>query len=142
MSDELNKLIVESAPTQERANELLGKLFEVTKPTAVYSEPVVSGEYTVITASEVTASFGTGFGGGMGINPSEEGAEEAKSSIGSGGGGGGGGTTMARPVAVVSIGPDGVKVDPILDPTKFGIAIATAVGAMFIALGKMRRQAN
>lgn len=142
MSDELNKLIVESAPTQERANALLGKLFEVTKPTAVYSEPVVSGEYTVITASEMTASFGVGYGGGMGISPTEDEGEETKSSTGSGGGGGGGGTTMGRPVAVVSIGPDGVKVDPILDPTKFGIAIATAVGAMFMALGKMRRQVN
>ncbi|MCP4424127.1 MAG: hypothetical protein GY803_06525 [Chloroflexi bacterium] len=139
MSAELNKLIVESVPTQERANELLGKLFDVTKPTAVYSEPVTSGEYTIITASEVTAAFGAGYGGGMGIGPNGEDDGESESSSGSGGGGGGGGLTMARPVAVVSIGPNGVKVDPILDPTKFGIAIATAVGAMFIALGKMRR---
>ncbi len=58
---------------------------------------------------------------------------------GSGGGGGGGGSTLARPVAAISIGPDGVHVEPIVDPTKIAIAMFTAVGAIFMSLGKMRR---
>jgi uncharacterized spore protein YtfJ len=136
MNEEINKLIIESTPNQESVNELLGKLFDVTKPGVVYSEPIVAGEYTVITASEVTAGFGAGYGGGGGFGPEEA---QTGQSGGVGGGGGGGGTTLARPVAAISIGPDGVKVQPIIDPTKFGIAIATAVGAMFMALGKMRR---
>lgn len=136
MNEELNKLIIESIPNQESANRLLGRLFDVTQPGVVYSQPVTAGEYTVITASEVTASFGAGYGGGGGIGPEEEGTGQPS---GYGGGGGGGGTTMARPVAAISIGPDGVSVQPIVDPTKFGIAIATAVGAMFMALGRMRR---
>ena len=136
MNEELNKLIIESIPNQESANRLLGRLFDVAQPGAVYSEPITAGEYTVITASEVTASFGAGYGGGGGIGPDEE---EQGQPGGLGGGGGGGGTTLARPVAAISIGPDGVKVQPIVDPTKFGIAIATAVGAMFLALGRMRR---
>lgn len=134
MSEELNKLVFESIPNQEKANQLLVKLFDVTKPGIVYSEPVAVGEYTVITASEVTATFGTGYGGGGGVGPEEDGQPS-----GYGGGGGGGGATTARPVAAISIGPDGVNVQPIVDPTKFGIAIATAVGAMFMALGRMRR---
>lgn len=136
MSEELNKLIIESTPNQESVNELLGKLFDVTKPGVVFSEPVTAGEYTVITASEVTAGFGAGYGGGGGFGPEDD---EDGQSGGVGGGGGGGGSTTARPVAAISIGPDGVSVQPIVDPTKFGIAIATAVGAMFMALGRMRR---
>jgi uncharacterized spore protein YtfJ len=136
MSEELNKLIIESTPNQESANKLLGKLFDVTRPGVVFSEPVVAGEYTIITASEVTANFGAGYGGGGGFGPEDA---ETGQPGGVGGGGGGGGATMARPVAAISIGPDGVKVQPIVDPTKFGIAIATAVGAMFMALGRMRR---
>ena len=139
MSEELNKLIIESIPNQESANNLLGKLFNVTKPGVVFSEPVVAGEYTIITASEVTANFGAGFGGGGGFGPEDS---ETGQPGGIGGGGGGGGATMARPVAAISIGPDGVKVQPIIDPTKFGIAIVTAVGAMFMALGRMRRFRN
>ncbi|MCB9422674.1 MAG: hypothetical protein H6667_22920 [Ardenticatenaceae bacterium] len=135
MSEELNKLVIESVPNQEKANQLLGKLFDVTQPDVVYSKPQTIGEYTVITASEVTASFGTGYGGGGGFGPGDE---ETGQPSGYGGGGGGGGTTLARPVAAISIGPNGVEVKPIVDPTKFGIAIATAVGAMFMALGRMR----
>jgi uncharacterized spore protein YtfJ len=116
-------------------------MFDITRPEAVYGQPVTAGDYTVITASELTASFGTGFGGGSGVSPNESDGESGES-VGFGGGGGGGGTTMARPVAAISIGPNGVEVNPIVDPTKFGIAIATAVGAMFMALGRMRRFRN
>lgn len=133
MSEEFNKLVIESIPNQERANKLLNRMFDITRPEAVYSQPVTVGDYTVITASEMTASFGTGYGGGGGVGSEEDGAPS-----GLGGGGGGGGTTTARPVAAISIGPNGVNVQPIVDPTKFGIAVATAVGAMFVALGKMR----
>lgn len=138
MSEEFNKLIIEAIPNQEKANELLGKMFDITRPEAVYGEPIIAGEYTVITASELTAAFGTGYGGGGGAGPDE--SEDGQNQpAGYGGGGGGGGTTTARPVAAITIGPNGVEVKPIVDPTKFGIAIATAVGAMFMALGRMRR---
>jgi uncharacterized spore protein YtfJ len=137
MSEEFNKLVIESIPNQDKANALLGRMFDITRPEAVYSQPVTVGDYTVITASEMTASFGTGYGGGGGIGPNKNEGEQSETA-GLGGGGGGGGTTTARPVAAIAIGPNGVEVKPIVDPTKFGIAIATAVGAMFIALGKMR----
>lgn len=134
MSNELNKLLVEKVPNQEKFNALIGRLFEVTKPTAVFSEPVTAGEYTVITASEVTAGLGGGFGGGGGVSADDDGSSDA----GHGGGGGGGGSALARPVAAISIGPNGVHVEPIVDPTKIAITLFTALGAMAMALRKMK----
>jgi hypothetical protein len=46
---------------------------------------------------------------------------------------------MARPVAVISVGPDGVDVEPVVDVTKLGLALFTALGAMFLMFGRMRR---
>jgi uncharacterized spore protein YtfJ len=142
MSVDLNKMYWETVPNQEKANELLGRLFEVTQPSAVYSEPVTAGEHTVITALEVTAALGAGYGGGGGSAPSASGDDtgsDEEPSIGVGGGGGGGGTALARPVAVISVGPNGVSVEPIADPTKIALAFITAVGGMLMTLRKMRR---
>ncbi len=143
MSEDLTKIALESVPNQQAANELMGKLFDITKPEAIYSLPVTQGEYTVITASELTAGIGLGYGGGGGSAEGDGGdGEDGGGNVGYGGGGGGGGGTMARPVAVISIGPDGVEVEPIVDATKIAIAFFTAIGAMWIALSKMRRAAE
>ncbi|MCZ7670108.1 MAG: hypothetical protein M5U34_24495 [Chloroflexi bacterium] len=76
----------------------------------------------------------------VGVDNSE-GVEEKSSggSYGSGGGGGGGGSIMARPVAVISIGPKGVRVEPIMDPTKIVIAFFTTMAAVFISLRRIRK---
>jgi uncharacterized spore protein YtfJ len=144
MSEEFNKLILEAVPNQERANALVGRLFDVTQPSAVFSEPVTQGEHTVITASEVSVAMGAGYGSGAGSSPSAPGEttaadSESEEAVGFGGGGGGGGTAMSRPVAVISIGPGGVHVEPIVDPTKIALALFTAVGAIFMSFGRMRR---
>jgi len=143
MSEDLTKFALESVPNQKAANELMGKLFDITKPEAIYSKPVQQGEYTIITASELTAGLGVGYGGGGGSgSPAKQKNEETTTNVGYGGGGGGGGGTLARPVAVISIGPDGVNVEPIVDVTKIAIALFTAFGAMWVAMGKMRRAAE
>lgn len=144
MSDQMNKLILEATPSQESANALLGRLFDAAQPSAVFSEPVLHGEYAVITASEVSVAMGAGYGGGGGTPPSggaDEGEDEEKSpsGFGVGVGGGGGGTVLSRPVAVISIGPAGVKVEPIVDPTKMGLAFITAIGGMYMAMARMRK---
>jgi uncharacterized spore protein YtfJ len=141
MSDDLNRLIIESIPDQEQANALMERLFSITRPKAVFSKPVTQGEYTVITASELTAGLGYGYGGGGGVNPrsGESSGSQPMSEGGFGRGGGGGGGTTARPVAAIIMGPDGVRVEPIVDPTKIAIAFFTAFGAMMIALRKMRQ---
>ncbi|MEZ4591074.1 MAG: hypothetical protein R3D55_08015 [Chloroflexota bacterium] len=69
MSDSFNKLMIESVPDQKTANELIGKLFDVTRPDAVYGQPITVGEHTIITASEYTVGMGVGYGGGAGNSP-------------------------------------------------------------------------
>ena len=145
MNEEFNKIVVTAVKNQEQAVELVGKLFAVAQPGAVYSEPATVGEHTVITASEVKVGMGFGFGGGgaAGIEAAEG---EAKSENepqdegeGVGFGGGGGGVSGGRPVAVISIGPEGVQVEPVVDPTKIALAFFTTLGSMFFMLSKMRK---
>ncbi len=144
----MNELIFESIPNQQRANELLSKLFDITQPSAVFSEPVTKGEYTVITASELQAGVGTGYGGGGDFHTkSAEGDVDAannealdNNSVSTGGGGGGGGgASSARPIAAIIIGPNGVRVEPIVDATKIAITFFTAVGGMIMAFGRMQK---
>lgn len=136
MSEKYNKLLIASVPDQQAANELVGKLFDVTRPDAVYSQPVTVGDHTIINASEYTATMGVGYGGGGGVGPAAN--EETNEPIGYGGGGGGGGATMARPVATIIVSPSGVRVEPIVDVTKIAITMFTALGAMAMALRKMK----
>lgn len=143
MSEDFNQLILESFPSQKDANELMDKMFEAAKPSSIFSEPVVHGEYAVITASETIGGLGYGFGGGGGSEGSkdaEEGAEAGAGGYGSGGGGGGGGSILARPVAVISIGPDGVRVEPIMDPTKIAIAFLTTIAAIFMSMRRIQKR--
>jgi uncharacterized spore protein YtfJ len=127
---------LESAPSQEKTIALLGRLFDLANNEAVFSEPVNAGDHTVITAADISVGMGAGFGGGGGISPSPESGGE-----GSGGGGGGGGAAAGRPVAAVIIGPDGVRVEPIVDVTKIALAFFTMMATIFTILRKARRDA-
>ena len=125
----------------EQSSEMLEKLLSAAQPGAVYSQPVVQGEYTVITASEVAAGGGFGFGMGAGAPATTRPGEGVQEQQGTGGGGGagGGGGSSGRPVAVIVIGPTGVEVKPVLDLTKIGLAVLTTWGAMVVTLRKMRK---
>ncbi len=146
MSDELDKIAAMTERSQEQAAGVVEKLFDVTRPSSVYSEPVTSGDFTLITASEVSVGmgFGLGVGGGQGRGGPRQGMGEDEPQVegegtGLGGGGGGGGASMARPVAVISVGPQGVQVEPVVDSTKIAIAFFTTLGSMFFMLSRMRR---
>ena len=147
MSEEFSNIAMTSVKEQKQALELVEKLFAVAQPGAVFGEPVTAGEYTVITASEVKVGMGFGYGSGAGTGPGPaesetESAEEAEgdgAGTGYGGGGGGGGVSGGRPVAVINIGPHGVRVEPVVDPTKIALAALMTFGSMFMMLGKMRR---
>lgn len=117
----------------DEAGRLIGRLFDVARTDAVFGEPLTRGESTVIVASELAVGMGVGFGGGEGGDPGGE--------NGSGGGGGGGGYALGRPVAVVTVNAQGVRVTPVFDLTKVAIAGITALGAMFIAYRQMTRAA-
>jgi uncharacterized spore protein YtfJ len=129
--------------TFEGTSRINQKLIEVASPKAVFSEPVISGEYTVITAAEVFTAMGSGFGFGSAEGEPDQGEEEAgeepESMMGSGGGGGGGGAANGRPVAVITIGPHGVGVEPVVDVTKLGLAVLTTLGSMALMLRRMKR---
>ncbi len=143
--------ITKSIENQEEAMELMEKLFDAAEPDAVYSEPVVVGEYTVITACEISVGLGFGYGLGGGTTPAapadeadedEDEGEEQKAGIGFGSGGGGGGGAAARPIAVISVGPNGVSVEPIIDVSKLAIAFFTTLASIFMMGKKIRKAAN
>ena len=108
----------------------VSQLFDVYKAGVIFGEPTTIGDTTVITASEVQVGMGIGFGYGSG-------GEGATS--GEGGGVGGGGGSAGRPVAAILISPTGVRVEPIVDVTKLGLAFFTTIGAMFMIWRSMRR---
>jgi uncharacterized spore protein YtfJ len=131
-------LFSRSADMLEREREVW-KCFSQERAELYYSEPVKSGNYTVIMASEVIV--GGGFGSGSGFGPQEKNANEKSSEspqISSGGGGfGGGGSSNGRPVAIIVIGPDGVTVKPIFDFTKIILAGITTWVTMLMLLRKI-----
>jgi len=135
---------------REQAATMLETIFAAAQPGAVYGQPVGADGYTVITAAEVTS--GGGFGMGMGLGPpsrpdgraappAEAPQPETRHTGGAGGLGGGGGA-MGRPVAIITIGPDGVKVKPVVDVTKVALAGLTAWASMLGLLRARRRARN
>jgi len=145
MADTIKEVLSFADKRNEQLSRALEKLYSAAQPGAVFSEPLVSGTYTVITASEVAAGggFGSGLGFGPATKPSQKEADgevaQPESQPGSAGGGGigGGGGSTGRPVAIIIIGPDGVTIKPVFDITKVALAGITAWGAMVMTLGKM-----
>lgn len=107
----------------------LARFLDTADVKHVYGEPVQHGDTVVIPTAEVLT--GLGFGAGYGTGTSEEGEG------GSGGGGGGGGRTLTRPVAVIVVTPDSVRVQEVIDPTKIALAALTAAGFMMGMLMRM-----
>jgi uncharacterized spore protein YtfJ len=144
MSDQVDKLVVSAVNSWEEGAELVEKLFDVTKPGVIFGRPIKTEEYTVITASEVHIGMGFGYGlyGGTAPSPAAGEAEESEAEGGVGSGGGGGGASSGRPVAVITISPEGVQVEPVMDATKIALAFCTALGSMFLMFSRMRQAAK
>jgi len=86
------------------------------------------GDRAVIPLLETFASGG--FGGGAGGDVQGDG----------GGGGGGGGIGRSRTIAVAVVGPDGVKIRPVVDLTGLALPAASAVAALLMrGAGRRRR---
>ncbi|HLY29834.1 MAG TPA: hypothetical protein VKQ36_02280 [Ktedonobacterales bacterium] len=140
-----NALLTQSERREEQLTRMGERIFSAAQSRAVYSDPVTTGAYTIITASEINA--GGGFGAGFGLGPvmfprqrqetSQAAQDQATNSGGSGMGGGGG--SSGRPVAVIIIGADGVRVRPVVDVTKIALAGVTLLGTMVMLLRTMRR---
>jgi len=96
-------------------------------------QPVSVGDRTVIPLIETFASGG--FGGGSGLGTEGDGNE------GSGAGGGGGGIGRSRTIAIADVGPDGVKVRPVVDLTGLALPVASALAALLMrGAGRRRRR--
>lgn len=125
----------------DAVKEFAGKVIGIASPDHVFSKPVSAGDKTVITASETFAALGFGYGSGVSERTADETesvSAETDSGIDGGGGGGGGGTILNRPVAAIAVGPDGVEVQPIVDPTKIVIAFFTAMITILTFISRMR----
>ncbi len=96
----------------------------------------------MVTANAVSVGLGFGMFGFV-LKRDENQPEEqriARNEVN--GGGGGGGSTMARPVAVISVNPHGVKVTPVVDVTKIWLAFFSTIAAIFIAINKIMKAAK
>jgi len=142
MNEQLTRFVVQDVPYQEVKTHPLEKLLTFAQARSVYSEPVTVGDHTIITACEMTAILGYGYGPALGAGPNDahphngalpetNGApHESPPANGSTGQGGGGGTAFARPVAVINIGPEGVWVDPVVDVAKISLAAFAMAGTV------------
>ena len=83
---------------------LLERLFALTEPGAIFGEAISAQGRTIIPAAEVIIGLGFGYGAGSVAGPSS-----------TGGGGGGGGGTLGRPVALIVLDEQGVRVEPVVD---------------------------
>jgi uncharacterized spore protein YtfJ len=90
------------------------------------------GDQAVIPLLETYATGG--FGGGAGGGVDGDGG-------GSGGGGGGGGVGRSRTIAVAIVGPDGVRIRPVVDVTGLALPAAGAIAALLMrGAGRRRRR--
>jgi len=121
------------------ATDTMEKFLSAASVNAVYGEPIQSGDALIIPTAEVLS--GMGFGVGVGVGNNADKSEEGKpvQNSGGGGGGGGGGRVLARPVAVIVVSPEGVRVEPVVDVTKVALAALTAGGFILGMLLRMLR---
>ena len=132
MSEEKKFEVEISDPGQaiDMVQETLETFLEAADVNKVYAQPVQHEDNLIIPAAEVVAGMGFGAGFGTGGSPPDNGG---------GGGGGGGGKTFARPVAVIIADKNGVRVEPVMDPTKIALTALTAMGFIFGTIAKMRK---
>ena len=121
-------VIEDSGMAIDMAQETMEAFIETADVSKVYGEPIVHEDTLILPAAEVMAiaGFGAGYGSG---GPEDVG--------GAGGGAGGGGRTFSRPVAIVIADKNGVRVEPVMDPTKIALTFFTALGFMVATIGKM-----
>jgi uncharacterized spore protein YtfJ len=127
-------------PLEDSGLEMFQDTMEEFLATAdvgvVYGEPIQHGDTIIIPTAEILCGMGFGIGSGSGSGVDQKADQPVK---GSGGGGGGGGRILSRPVAVVVVSPEGVRVEPVVDITKIALAGLTALGFM---VGMMFRMSS
>ena len=129
-NEELEIQIEDPGQALDIAQETMETFLDTADVSKVYGEPLKHEDSIIIPAAEVlaVAGFGAGYGSG--------GPEDTS---GEGGGAGGGGKTFSRPVAVVIADKNGVRVEPVVDPTKIAMTFFTTLGFMFATIARMKK---
>jgi uncharacterized spore protein YtfJ len=117
---------VQASPV-DPTEQALSRLVLTASADAVFGEPVVNGDTTVIPCSEVVLGMGMGSGSGP--------VDENGNPTGSGSGGGGG--ARGRPVAAIILTKEGVRVEPIFDLTKIILASLTTGTFILLWVGRL-----
>ncbi len=116
--------------------QMLARMTDASKSSAVFAPPVQRDNTTVITCSEVYVALGVGLGAG---NDTSTGPQQGNDS---GGGGGGGGVAKGRPIAAIVVSPEGVRIEPIVDATRIAMAAITTLGFMVFWVVRLMRAAG
>lgn len=132
---ELDELRGDAGDTVDAVLNRVDRVFDAARPDNVFAAPVTVDGRTIIGAAEVLLAMGVG-GGGGGSRPTAE-SDRPVEGEAFGVGAGGGGAAQARPVAVIVIEPNGVRVEPVVDVTKIGLAALTVVGSALLMFGRM-----
>ena len=112
---------------QEDVAQPIEELLRTLGPRAVFGEPVLAGDTTVIPVAEVRVGFG--FGGGSGRGPDEEG----------GSGGGSLGRGKVRPRGYIRVSPSSTRYEPIVDVTALTLGAMVLVATAVVTIGKLLR---
>jgi uncharacterized spore protein YtfJ len=124
----------------ERMAERVGAKASVR---AVFGDPIMRGEITIIPVARVRWGFGGGAGRGpIAVGPGAGDAETGTTMTDeglSGAGSGGGGGVAADPVGSLEIGPDGATFKPIMSPMPSpGFLLAAGATAALVLRGLAR----
>jgi uncharacterized spore protein YtfJ len=114
-------------PVAGSLEQVLGQLVKSASVDSVFGQPVERDGATIITCSEIAVGLGMGSGAGP--------VDEQGNLTGSGGGGGGG--SRGRPVAVIVMSREGVRIEPVLDMTKVVLAAITTGAFMLVWFGRL-----
>lgn len=118
---------IAKTPGASSVEQVMTQLVANASVNSVFGQPVERDGATVIPCSEIAVGLGLGSGSGP--------IDERGNSAGSGGGAGGG--SRGRPVAVIVMTRDGVRVEPVLDLTKIALASFTTGAFMLFWFGRL-----
>jgi uncharacterized spore protein YtfJ len=114
------------------ADQVARALERAASGEGVVGRATTVGERAVVPLLETYAAGGFGGGSGTGVD---------SGSRGGGGGGGGGGVGRSRAIAIAIVGPEGVKLRPVVDVTGLALPAASAVAALLLrGAGRRRRR--
>ncbi len=121
----------------EQILKAMTSIQEAASVKQAFGEPRTVGDRTIIPVAAI--SYGFGFGYGRGTERGNGGTTPGRE----GGGGGGGGQVRARPVAVLEVTPERLRVEPIVDASRIALAgIALGAWSVFWVTATVRKVAG